>query len=79
MSLRDEINSAPRGTKAALITKTGLCNLTIVRATTGARCSPATAQDIAAALGAPDRWPELVVVRRRHHKTPVEEPVPEAR
>lgn len=81
MSLRDEINSAPRGTKAELVRQTGLAKLTIIRATSGTQCGPATAQDIAEAFGAPDRWPELVVVRRRrahHGPPPDDEVVPEA-
>ena len=65
MSLRDEINSAPWGTKADLIRKTGFSKMTIIRATAGLQCCAATAQEIAEAFGAPDRWPELVVVRRR--------------
>jgi len=65
MTLREEINSAPRGTKAKLIKKTGLNKLTIVRATAGTQCGADSAQRIAEAFGAPDRWPELIVVRRK--------------
>jgi len=65
MNLRDEINSAPRGTKADLARKTHLNKLTIVRATAGTQCGAESAQLIAEAFGAPDRWPELIVVRRR--------------
>lgn len=62
MSLRDEINSAPRGTKAKLVKKTGLSKLTILRAAAGKQCGAGSAMKIAKAFGAPDRWPELVVV-----------------
>lgn len=74
MSLRDEINSSPRGTKAALIRITGLNKLTIIRATAGTQCGAASAQMIAEAFGAPDRWPELVVIRKR--RPPAQEPPP---
>jgi len=65
MSLRDEINSSPRGTKAALIKATGLNKLTIIRATAGTQCGAASAELIAKAFGAPERWAELIVIRRR--------------
>ena len=75
MSLRDEINSSPRGIKADLARRTGLCKLTIIRATAGTQCGPETAEILARAMGVPDRWPELVVVKRRR---PVHVPIPEA-
>ena len=74
MSLRDEINSAPRGTKARLVIATGLNKLTIIRATSGKQCGGESAQLIAEAFGVPDRWAELVVVRRRR---PVHLPPPD--
>ena len=64
MDLREEINSAPRGTQAGLIEKTGLSKPTVIRALQGLRCSPGTARDIATAFGKPDRWFELVVITR---------------
>jgi hypothetical protein len=83
MSLRDEINAAPRGTKAKLVKATGLNKLTIIRATAGTQCGAASAELIAEAFGAPDRWSELIVVRRRprgHQDPPPsdDEPLPKA-
>ena len=74
MSLRDEINAGPRGTKATLVVKTGLCKLTALRALAARQCGPETAELIAKAWGAPERWHELVVVRRRrrHQDLPPE-------
>ncbi len=69
MSLRDEINAAERGTKAKIVKATGLNKLTIIRAAAGTQCGAECAQMIAEAFGAPDRWPELVVVRHRRRAT----------
>lgn len=60
MSLRDEILSAPRGTKAEIERKTGLSKPTVLNAVNGVACGPKAAQAIAAAFGQPDRWRELL-------------------
>ena len=69
MSLRDEINSSPRGTQARLIKATGLAKFTVINALKGRQCGTAAARAIAAAYGAPGRWYELVVFPK-HTQSP---------
>ena len=65
MAFRDDILAAPRGTIARLVRETGLSKQTILPAVHGRNCSPSTAFAIATAMGAPDRWGELVVFRKK--------------
>lgn len=74
MSLRDDITRSPRGIQSRLVAETGLSKPTVIAAMKGTACTARTAQAIAEAFGAPDCWPELVVVSnlRAHDITPQE-------
>ena len=66
MSLREDIHRAPRGTQARILRVSGLSKPTIINALKGRFCTAGTAQEIAAAVGEPERWAELVVLRTRN-------------
>lgn len=70
MSLREDIHRAPRGTQARIIRVSCLSKPTIISALKGRFCTASTAQEIASAVGEPDRWAELVVlkIRKRHRE-----------
>lgn len=68
MGIIDDLKSSPRGTKVRVIELSKFSKQTFYAALRRTKCGPAAAKAIAAAYGKPEQWPELVVVKDRHHQ-----------